>query len=63
MDERAVARSRRRMDDDARGLVDDEESVVLVCNPERDLFGLERLRDGRLELDVLAAREALALRR
>jgi hypothetical protein len=53
-----------RVDDDARGLVDDEKVLVLERHPERHVLGLE-LGDfdlGRLELDLLSALEAVALR-
>ena len=63
LDERPPSHARCRMDDDAGGLVDDEQVVVLVRDRERDLIVLERRLDRvGLELDRLAAREAVALR-
>jgi hypothetical protein len=50
------------VDDDAGRLVDHQQVVVLVGDPKRHLFALERLRRGRLELDRLSALEAVALR-
>jgi hypothetical protein len=52
------------MDDDACGLVDDEQVLVLEGDPQRDVLPLDRPGLGlRLELDVLPAPELLALRR
>jgi hypothetical protein len=52
------------MDDDPRGLVDDEQVLVLERDPERKLLGLERRWRGRrrLEAQLLPAREPVALR-
>jgi hypothetical protein len=52
------------MDDDARRLVDDEQVLVLVCDPEVHRLGLERRLGplGKLDLDLLPALEAKALR-
>ena len=50
------------MDDDARRLVDDQEILVLVGDPQPDVLRLERPRLlGRLELDLLAAGQPGAL--
>ena len=54
----------RRVDDDAGGLVHDEQVLVLVRDPEVDLFRRQLgLRLGPLELDGLPALEPAALRR
>src|SRR5919197_2800488 len=54
--ERARMDARRRVDDHAGGLVDDDYLLVLVDDVERDLFGREfrRRRRGQLDLDALA---------
>jgi hypothetical protein len=52
----------RGVDDDPGRLVDDEEVLVLVGDPERHLLRLQRSGGRRrLELDRLAAREPVAL--
>jgi hypothetical protein len=61
--ERAPAAPRSRVDDDAGGLVDDEQVLVLEGDSQRDVLALERLRRGlRLELDVLSTGQPVALR-
>jgi hypothetical protein len=53
------------MDDESRRLVDDEEVLVLVRNPELPLLGDERATSTgstRLELDMLPTIEPMALR-
>ena len=64
VDERAAPVAGSRMDDDPGRLVDHEQMLVLVGNPEIDLFALERLRRFRwqLHLELLAALESMALR-
>ena len=59
VDQRAVGVARRRMDDEARRLVDDDEMVVLVDDVERDVLPDERriLRRRRLEGDPRALGE------
>ena len=53
----------RRMHHDPGRLVHDEQVLVLVRDPERELLGLElaRVRVRRLEDQLLAAREPVAL--
>src|SRR6478672_7278681 len=62
--ERAARMARRRMDDDARRLVDDQDVLVLPGDTERHVLVLQLmgngLRDGQLEL--LAAFEPVRLR-
>ena len=63
VDERAAAMAAGRMDDDARRLVDDEEVLVLPGDVELHRLGRERLRrGGKLDHDLLAALEPVALR-
>ena len=64
VDERSLRVARRRMDDEARRLVHDEQVLVLVRNRELDRFRDEaaRPRRRRLELELLAACEPVALR-
>jgi hypothetical protein len=55
--------SRARMDDDAGRLVDDEQVLVLVCDPEVDPCGPDgRAALRRLVRDLLALLQAVALR-
>jgi hypothetical protein len=63
LDERAALVPRRRMDDHSGGLVHDEEMLVLVRDPQRQLLCLEgrRGRRGRLELEGLPAAQPVAL--
>ena len=62
MNQRSRCVPRRRVDDDSGRLVHDEEVLVLEGDPQREVLGLERgLRLGRLEGDLLPAREAVAL--
>jgi hypothetical protein len=53
------------MHDDPCGLVDDEEMLVLVGDPQVELLRLElgRFRGGDLDLERLATRETVALGR
>ncbi len=61
--ERAAAMAAGGMDDDPRGLVDDEEVLVLPGDRQLHLLGCERLRrGGKLDHDLLAALEPVALR-
>src|ERR687897_413938 len=66
VDEGSAPVAGRWVDDDPRRLVRDEQMLVLVRDPERDLLGRElratRPRIG-LELDVLPALKPAALRR
>jgi hypothetical protein len=63
VDERAGGVPRRRVDDNPRRLVDDQQVLVLVGNLERDLLRRElRLRRLRLERDLLAPGQPVALR-
>jgi hypothetical protein len=50
------------MGDEAGGLVDDEQVLVLVGDVERELDRDERPRDRELDVDVLAPCEPMALR-
>jgi hypothetical protein len=52
------------MDDDSRRLVHDEQMLVLVRDPERQLLRSERRGAGvaRLEAQLLPTREPVALR-
>ena len=52
------------MDDDAGGLVDDQQVLVLVGDPEVHLLRLQRGRNFRrqLDLELLTALQAVALR-
>ena len=63
MHERAARMARRRMDDEPGRLVNDQQMLVFVGDPQVALLGLER--DGlplrRVDLDRLAAREPVAL--
>jgi hypothetical protein len=62
VNERALSASGPGMDDDACGLVDDEQVLVLVRDAEIDARGPDPLSPlGRLELDLLAFLEAIAL--
>jgi hypothetical protein len=56
--------SGRRVDDEAGGLVDDEQMLVLPRDPQLHLLGDEIARHGlgRVQLDLLAADEPKALR-
>jgi hypothetical protein len=51
------------VDDDPRGLVHDEQVLVLVCDPERHLLALQLARRGLRDhkLDLLASLEPMAL--
>ena len=64
VDEGARRVPRRRVHDQPSGLVDDEEVLVLVGDPEVHRLGLERAfrQAGRLEGDLLSARQPVALR-
>ena len=63
VDERAALVARPRVDDDARGLVDDEQVLVLPDDVEVHLLGRERPGLGRkLDDDLLPALEPVALR-
>ena len=64
VDERSLRMAGRRMDDETGRLVDDEQVLVLVRHGEVDLLRDEpaRPRRGRLELELLAADEPVALR-
>jgi hypothetical protein len=62
VDERPVTPASGRVNHDACRLVDDEEVLVFVGDPERDVLSRERgLRSRSAELDGLAAREPVAL--
>ena len=50
------------MHDEASGLVDDEQMLVLEHDSEPELDRSEALRLGQLELELLAARQPVALR-
>jgi hypothetical protein len=54
----------RGVHDDSRGLVDDEEVLVLPRDPQRHVLRDERARArrGQVELDLLTARQPVALR-
>ena len=64
VDERAPRVARRGMDDEPRRLVDDEQVLVLVGHDQLDRLRDEpaRPRRGRLELQLLPAVQAVALR-
>jgi len=64
VDERSVGVAGRGMNDDAGGLVDDEEVLVLEGDAEVDVLGHEHVRLRRRQVDVeeLAALEPAALR-
>ncbi len=61
--ERAAAMAAGGMDDDPRGLVDDEEVLVLPGDLQLHRFGCGRLLRGwKLDQNLLAALEPVALR-
>ena len=63
MHERAALVARARVDDDAGGLVDHEQMLVLPDDVELHLLGRERTGFGReLDDDLLPALEPVALR-
>jgi hypothetical protein len=64
VDERAARVPRRRVHDDAGGLVDDEQMLVLVGDADVDRLGLQLRRGfgGGLELELLPTFEPVALR-
>ena len=62
MDERPCRSAGAGMDDDARRLVHDEQVLVLVGEAQVERLCDERRRDRRLELDLLARLEPVALR-
>ena len=64
VDERARAVSCRRVDDDSGGLVDHEQVVVLVCDPQVHRLGREARhgRGGGVDIQLLTAGQAVALR-
>lgn len=63
VDERAAPPAGTRVDDDAGGLVDDQQVLVLVGDREGHVLALERrLRRLRLELELVAGGEPVALR-
>ena len=63
MHERAALVAGARVDDDAGGLVDDEQVLVLPDHVEVHLLGRERAGLGRkLDDDLLPALEPVALR-
>ena len=62
VDQRSGRMAGAGMDDDARGLVDDEQVLVLVGDPQIERFPNERGAHGRLQLDLLARLEPGRLR-
>jgi hypothetical protein len=64
VDERAARVTRRRVDDDAGGLVGDQQVLVLVRDPKLEPLRLQPWPRGKewLELELFAALEAVALR-
>jgi hypothetical protein len=61
VDERPRLPPGSRVHRETGGLVDDEEVLVLVGEPERDLLAFERPRQLWLDLELIAGREAVAL--
>ena len=51
VDERAARMPRRRVDDEARGLVDDDQVLVLEDDRERDVLGFGRRIERRRHLE------------
>ena len=64
VDEGPGRMARRRMDDEPGRLVDDEQVLVLVGDPQRQLLRLERARRrvGHLDRQLLPALQPVALR-